>query len=109
MILRWMLTLLALGCGLLAAMAIFQDIRADDMPVQPLGAFWFSMHPVSLQVSEAVISRYLDPCGLIPALGCAPFLWHPGISGLLLLPAGLSLTILALLLALAVKALKRRR
>jgi hypothetical protein len=46
-------------------------------------------HPGSLQVTEAIISRYIDPCGLLVALNCTPFLWHPLIATLLSWPAGL--------------------
>ncbi|GIR33586.1 MAG: hypothetical protein CM15mP46_5810 [Alphaproteobacteria bacterium] len=54
-----------------------------------LGKIWYEAHPRSLQVSEAIISRYIDPCGLIIALDCTPFLWHPLIATLLSWPAGL--------------------
>lgn len=52
-----------------------------------VGTIWWTLAPTSLQVAEAVISRYIDPCGLFVALDCPPLLWHPVISTILLLPA----------------------
>ena len=53
---------------------------ASDRPWHVIGEIWFQWAPTSLQVSESIISRYIDPCGLVVALDCAPFLWHPVIS-----------------------------
>ena len=52
-----------------------------------LGQIWFDLAPASLQLTQAVIERYIDPCGLIRQLNCEPFLWHPMISTLLQWPA----------------------
>ena len=73
--------------GLVALYAIWLDLTMSSQPSIVLGQFWFERHAASLQVTEAVISRYVDPCGLIVALGCAPFLWHPLIATLLGWPA----------------------
>lgn len=75
-------------CGLAAVWFIVGDLR-QPAPSRLLGAVWYEAHPGSLQVTEAVISRFIDPCGLIVALECSPFLWHPLIAGLLTLPAGM--------------------
>tara|TARA_B100000767_G_C19575877_1_gene455228 strand:+ start:345 stop:704 length:360 start_codon:yes stop_codon:yes gene_type:complete len=73
-----------------ACMAIWQFI-ADRMSGAAystiLGQVWFSNSPSSLQIAEAVVERYMDPCSVILFLGCSPFLWHPGISTILRWPA----------------------
>ena len=45
-----------------------------------LGNYGLIYHLQSLQLTEAVIDRYIDPCGLFLRLGCSPFLWHPMIA-----------------------------
>tara|TARA_X000000950_G_C13473447_1_gene480748 strand:- start:119 stop:487 length:369 start_codon:yes stop_codon:yes gene_type:complete len=52
-----------------------------------IGQFWYELSPSSLQISEVIISRYIDPCSLFLSLGCNPILWHPFISSILILPA----------------------
>ena len=47
------------------------------------------VYSTTLQASESIISRYIDPCGVITALDCTPFLWHPIISTILGWPAAL--------------------
>ncbi len=54
-----------------------------------IGHLWYKIHPDSLQVSEAIISRYIDPCSSLEILNCSGFLWHPIISSFLTFPAGL--------------------
>ena len=54
-----------------------------------LGQVWFTTFPSSLQIAEAVVERYMDPCSVILFLDCSPFLWHPGISTILQWPAAL--------------------
>ena len=63
-----------------------------------IGEFWFSLSPTSLQISEAVVSRYIDPCSLFTALDCDPVLWHPIISSFLLMPSTPSLIIISIFL-----------
>ncbi|ADE39464.1 hypothetical protein [Candidatus Puniceispirillum marinum] len=82
--------------GLLALYVIWLDVTNDISPSIVLGQFWFEHHSVSLQVGEAIISRYIDPCGLIVALNCEPFLWHPMIASLLGWPAALVFVICTL-------------
>ena len=88
-----------LGCifGLLGGYAIWLDISSDKASLV-LGQFWFEHHAPSLQVSEAIISRYIDPCGLIVAFGCEPFLWHPLIATTLGWPAALNMMVLMLVM-----------
>ena len=48
---------------------------------------WFHFSPGSLQLTETIISRYVDPCSALEILNCSGFIWHPFISSILLLPA----------------------
>ena len=78
------LTVLFLALGLAAAAV---DVSNGQPGLVDVGSLWWTLAPTSLQVAEAVVSRYIDPCGLIIALNCAPFLWYPLISTILLAPA----------------------
>ena len=80
--------------GLTAIYAIWLDLRLTDEPSKVLGQFWFEHHARSLQITEAVVSRYVDPCGLIVPLGCEPFLWHPAMVTVLGWPTALVLLLL---------------
>jgi hypothetical protein len=84
-----LLRIIGYGFGLVALYAIWLDLSSTDAPSTVLGQFWSDRHLISLMIGEAVVSRYIDPCGLIVALGCAPFLWHPVIATLLGWPAAL--------------------
>ena len=74
-----------------AGYAIWQDLTNIYTASAPLGKLWYSNNPGSLQVAEAVVSRYIDPCSLVRALDCSPFLWHPFVSTVLGWPAALVL------------------
>ncbi|MDA7598993.1 hypothetical protein N8835_03090, partial [Alphaproteobacteria bacterium] len=88
--------------GLVALYAIWTDISTSNSPSTVLGQFWFEHHASSLQITESVVSRYIDPCGLIIALNCEPFLWHPLVSTMLGWPAALVLIIvMALMMGIA--------
>ena len=52
-----------------------------------IGQFWYELSPNSLQISEVIVSRYIDPCSLFASLDCDPLLWHPFISSILIFPA----------------------
>ena len=84
---RIIVTLLTWFFGIMALVAVFSDLTDGRSGIIDVGGLWFEMAPSSLQISEAIISRYIDPCGLFISLDCAPFLWHPVISFFLLLPA----------------------
>ena len=86
---RRLLQVLSVCCAGLTGFVILQDLNSPFSASIVLGQLWYSAHPESLQVSEAIISRYIDPCGLLAILNCAPFLWHPLIATLLSWPAGL--------------------
>ena len=79
--------------GLMAMYAIWLDLSQSRSSIL-FGEFWNSHHSTSLLITEAVLSRYVDPCGLFVRLGCEPFLWHPVVSTLLLWPAALVLLLL---------------
>ena len=63
-----------------------------------IGEFWFALSPTSLQISEAVVSRYVDPCSLFISLECDPLLWHPIIASILLMPSTPTLIIISILI-----------
>jgi len=92
---RGLFYIFSLAAAGLAAYAIWQDLNSPFSASAALGQLWYGLHPSSLQISEAVISRYIDPCGLIVALNCTPFLWHPLLSTFLGWPAGLIGVVLA--------------
>ena len=83
------LQFLALCCAGFTVFIIWQDLNSPLSASMVIGKMWYSAHPGSLQVVEAIISRYIDPCGLMVALDCTPFLWHPLIATFLSWPAGL--------------------
>ena len=89
MMFKSFLQVLAILCAGMTGFLIWQDLTNTLSASIALGNIWYEMHPRSLQMSEAIISRYVDPCGLIIALDCTPFLWHPLIATLLGWPAGL--------------------
>jgi len=90
---KGLLQILALACAAMAAIgmayAIWHDLNSPLSASIALGALWYDLHPASLQISETIISRYIDPCGLIVALDCTPVLWHPLIASVLGWPAAL--------------------
>ena len=71
-------------------------INGKETSFSSIGEFWFALSPTSLQISEAVVSRYIDPCSLFISLECDPLLWHPFISTFLIFPAGLTFGILTI-------------
>ena len=87
--LKSFLQVLALLCAGSTGFLIWQDLTNTHSASMALGNIWYETHPGSLQMSESIISRYVDPCGLIVALNCIPFLWHPLIATVLGWPAGL--------------------
>lgn len=91
----------------LAAWMIYSDLSNSAAPARSLGQLWFENAPQSLQITEAIISRYVDICSLIDALGCAPFLWHPLISTMLGWPATMFFSVLTALLFVISRTLKR--
>jgi len=86
---KYLFRIIATFAGLVAAYAIWQDMTSSFSASAPLGRLWYLYSPTTLQASESIISRYIDPCGLITALDCSPFLWHPVIATILGWPAAL--------------------
>ena len=83
-----------------ALLLFWSDVMDSNSSSKLLGQLWYETAPQSLQITEAVIDRYIDPCGLMPFLGCDTFLWHPIISTLLSWPAGFVLGIFGVLILL---------
>ena len=61
-----------------------------------IGQIWYRYAPDSLQMAEAIVSRYIDPCSSLELLNCSGFVWHPIISTFLIFPAGLTFGILTI-------------
>ena len=61
-----------------------------------IGHIWYKYAPNSLQIAEAIVSRYIDPCSSLEILNCSGFVWHPIISTFLIFPAGLTFGILTI-------------
>ena len=89
LIMKYFFRIIATLAGLVAAYAIWQDLTSSYSASTPLGRLWYLYSPTTLQTTESIISRYIDPCGLITALDCSPFLWHPIIATILGWPAAL--------------------
>ena len=87
------------GFGFVALYAIWIDLSSTGAPSTVLGQFWADRHLASLMIGEAVVTRYIDPCGLVVALGCEPFLWHPLIATVLGWPAALVMLLMMMLFA----------
>ena len=66
--------------------------------ITQIGHLWAYISFESLQITEAIVSRYIDPCSSFEILNCSGFLWHPVISSILTLPAGPTLAILSFVL-----------
>ena len=86
---RLILRLLAAAFLLLGSWVMYGDITNDDSASIILGEHMRENAPSFLLQAEVVVDRYIDPCSLIMALGCSPFIWHPVISSLLLWPAAI--------------------
>ncbi len=86
---RLILRLLAVAFLLLGGWVMFGDITNDDSASIILGEYMRENAPSFLLQAEVVVDRYIDPCSLIIALGCSPFIWHPVISSLLQWPAAI--------------------
>ena len=100
MIIGRIFILLGISSFILTLISNYFDIvlQIDNKnEITQLGQFWFYFAPNSLQVAEAVVSRYIDPCSALEVLNCSGFIWHPFISSILLLPAAPFLALLSFL------------
>ena len=62
-----------------------------------IGQIWYQFHPNSLQITETVVSRYIDPCSSLDILNCSGFIWHPLISTFLTFPVGITFGIFSII------------
>lgn len=100
MIIGRIFILLGISSFILTLISNYFDIilQIDNKnEITQLGQFWFYFAPNSLQVAEAIVSRYIDPCSALEVLNCSGFIWHPFISSILLLPAAPFLALLSFL------------
>ena len=100
MIIGRIFILLGISTFILTLISNYFDIilQIDNKnEITQLGQFWFYFAPNSLQVAEAIVSRYIDPCSALEVLNCSGFIWHPFISSILLLPAAPFLALLSFL------------
>jgi hypothetical protein len=88
-IMRVFLYFMALIAALATSYAIWTDLTYTYTASRSLGQLWYQNYPQSLQITETIVSRYIDPCGLVISFNCSPFLWHPTISTILGWPAAL--------------------
>ena len=100
MIIGRIFILLGISSFILTLISNYFDIISqidNKNEITQLGQFWFYFAPNSLQVAEAIVSRYIDPCSALEVLNCSGFIWHPFISSILLLPAAPFLALLSFL------------
>ena len=83
----------------ISVLGIYLDILLHlegNVGYTQIGQIWYKYAPNSLQIAEAFVSRYIDPCSSLDLLNCSGFLWHPIISTFLIFPAGLTFGILTI-------------
>ena len=100
MIIGRIFILLGISSFILTLISNYFDIilQIDNKnEITQLGQFWFYFAPNSLQVAEAIVSRYIDPCSALEVLNCSGFIWHPFISSILLLPSATFFALLSFL------------
>ena len=100
MIIGRILILLGVCFFLLTLMSNYFDIALqfnNKLEITQLGQLWFYFSPSTLQLTEAIISRYVDPCSALDVLNCSGFIWHPFMTFILSLPAALVLAMLSFL------------
>ena len=100
MIIGRILILLGVCFFLLTLISNYFDIALqfnNKLEITQLGQLWFYFSPSTLQLTEAIISRYIDPCSALDVLNCSGFIWHPFMTFILSLPAALVLAILSFL------------
>jgi hypothetical protein len=101
LILGRIIIFLGVSSFLLTLISNYFDILIQingKLGITQLGQIWFYFAPNSLQVAEAVVSRYIDPCSSLEIFNCSGFIWHPFISSILVLPAAPFFAILSFLL-----------
>ena len=84
---------------IISVFGIYLDILLHidgNLGYNQIGQIWYKYAPNSLQIAEAIVSRYVDPCSSLEILDCSGFVWHPIISTFLIFPAGLTFGILTI-------------
>ena len=83
----------------ISILSIYLDVLLHidgNMGYTQIGQIWYKYAPNSLQIAEAIVSRYIDPCSSLEILNCSGFVWHPIISTFLIFPTGLTFGILSI-------------
>ena len=83
----------------ISILGIYSDVLLHingNVGYTQIGQIWYKYAPNSLQIAEAIVSRYIDPCSSLEILNCSGFVWHPIISTFLILPTGLTFGILTI-------------
>ena len=83
----------------ISILGIYLDVMLHlngDVGYTQIGQIWYKYAPNSLQIAEAIVSRYIDPCSSLEILNCSGFVWYPIISTFLVLPTGLTFGILTI-------------
>ena len=84
----------------ISILGIYLDVLLNidgSLGYTQIGQIWYKYAPNSLQILEAIVSRYIDPCSSLEILNCSDFVWHPIISTFLIFPAGLTFSILTII------------
>ena len=98
--------------GLILILALSLDVNLlinSEESFSTIGELWYRLSPTSLQISEVIVSRYIDPCNNFNQLNCGPFLWHPIISSILLFPATITFFIGTLFWLLILRMTKKKK
>ena len=82
-------------------------IYGSESKFSSIGEFWYELSPSSIQISEVIVSRYIDPCSQFVSLNCNPFLWHPFVSSILIMPSTPTFLLFSIICLYFYKKLKR--
>jgi len=95
LLLGWVLFLAGLAAG---GYDVYHSVQIGRNASTSLGAWWYSLNPESLNVSQAVVQRYISPT-----------LWDPYIQSLLVAPGWAVLGTLGIVLLVLARVLWRPR
>ena len=113
MIIGRVLIFLGISSFILTLISNYFDIISqieNKLTITQLGQLWFYFSPGSLQLTESIISRYVDPCSALEILNCSAFIWHPFISSILVLPAAPILAFISfILITLGIRKSKKKK
>lgn len=94
-LLGWVLVLAGVAAG---GYDVFNSVQIGRNASTLMGAWWYWLDPESLNVSQAVVQRYISPA-----------LWDPYIQGLLVAPGWAVLGVLGIVLLVLARLLWRPR